>query len=93
MFCDNKAVVQVVESGKGKDNFLAACIRNVWLLSATFEKELSIEHIACKHNIIADFLSRLHFSSHSNQSMLAHLKQNYIWDRIDICNFDLDLHI
>ena len=31
--CDNMAVVQVVGSGKTKDPYLAACLRNLWLLT------------------------------------------------------------
>ena len=59
-FCDNKAVVQVVESGKTKDPYLAACICNIWLLTATHDINLSVQHIQGTHNIIADCLSRLY---------------------------------
>ena len=45
MFCDNMAVVQVVDLGKSKDDFLAACIRNIWLLTATFDTDLYISLI------------------------------------------------
>ena len=34
--CDNMPVVEVLTSGKTKDNILATCARNVWLLSAIF---------------------------------------------------------
>ena len=37
LFCDNLAVVQVVQTRKTRDSFLAACIRNIWLLMATYD--------------------------------------------------------
>ena len=44
-FCDNKALVQVAESSKTKDPYLAACIRNIWLLTATYDIDLKVQHI------------------------------------------------
>ena len=40
LFCDNLAVVQVVESSKTKDPFLAACICNNWLITALLDINL-----------------------------------------------------
>ena len=34
--CDNRAVVQVLYTGKTKDAFMAACVRNVWLAAALY---------------------------------------------------------
>ena len=53
IFCDNLAVVQVVKSSKTKDQFLAACIRNIWLISASNDIEIVIEYIEGKKNVIA----------------------------------------
>ena len=47
-FCDNWAAVQVVKTGKTKDAFLGACSRNIWLLIATYDIDLQIEHIMGK---------------------------------------------
>ena len=59
IYCDNMAVVQVVKTSKTRDRFLAACVRNIWFLSATWDIKLDIKHIPGKHNTIADLLSRL----------------------------------
>ena len=48
------AVVEVLTSGKTKDNILATCARNVWLLCAIFNISIHIEHIPGKQNVIAD---------------------------------------
>ena len=56
--CDNQAVVAVLTHNKTKDAFLAACARNVWLLAASYDLEISYVHIKGKNNAIADLLSR-----------------------------------
>ena len=55
--CDNLAVVEVLTSGKTKDNFLATCARNVWLICAIFNIQIRVWHIPGKSNHIADLLS------------------------------------
>ena len=53
--CDNLSVVQVVQTGKTKDTFLAACMRNICLILAIYDIDL-----AGSKNQIADFLSHVH---------------------------------
>ena len=93
IFCDNKAVVQVAESGKTKDPYLAACIRNIWLLSATYDIDLIVEHIQGTHNIIADCLSRLYSHKITNLILLENLQNNFIWEKVQIEDLKLDLSI
>ena len=59
-FCDNMAVVQVVQPGKTKDPMLAACIRNIWLEASMYDITIKIEHIKGKSNVVADAFSRLY---------------------------------
>ena len=93
IFCDNMAVVQVVESSKSRDDFLSACIRNIWLLTATWDIDLHIFHIKGKNNTIADALSRIHSHKGIDNSLYELLKYTYIWDHISPSIFNLDLHI
>ena len=58
VFCDNEAVVQVISSSKTKGPFLAACLRNIWLITASYDIDISIRHIAGDKNNLADALSR-----------------------------------
>ena len=60
IFCNNLGVVQVVETGKTKDSFLALCVRNIWLLAASLDIQLNISHVPGIHNVIADTLSRIY---------------------------------
>ena len=66
-YCDNLAVVQVVKTSKTNGPFLAACIHNIWLITATLDIEIQIEHVKCTNNTIADLLSRLF----SDESLMA----------------------
>ena len=76
--CDNMAVVEVLTSGKTKDNILATCARNVWLLSAIFNISIHIEHIPGKQNVIADLLSRYQFDTKS-WDLLNTYVPNVVW--------------
>ena len=39
--CDNLAVVEVLRAGKARDNVLATCARNIWLLTSLFNIQLT----------------------------------------------------
>ena len=41
----------MVDSGKTRDKFLNAYIRNIWLVSATCDIDLHIKHIEGKNNL------------------------------------------
>ena len=83
----------MVETCKTKDKSLAAFFHNVCLKSASFDIENIIEHIAGRNNVNSDCLSWLNSDGYINQTTLANLKHNYVWDRTDIQKFDLNLHI
>ena len=36
IFCDNMAIVQVLTTGKARDEMLATCARNIWLIAAMY---------------------------------------------------------
>ena len=91
IFCDNMAVVQVVGSSKTKDPLLAACIRNIWLISASFDIQIDVKHVPGKKIAIADLLSKLH--SKVGLQLLSILQQHYIWNKIYVQKFKLDLCI
>ena len=56
--CDNKAVVEVLRSGRARDPILATCARNIWLLTSIFNIQLMVNHIPGVKNEMADLLSR-----------------------------------
>ena len=53
--CDNLPVVEVLKTGRARDEILAACARNIWLLTSIFNIQL---HIQGAKNTTADLLSR-----------------------------------
>ena len=91
--CDNFAVVQVVDNSRTRDPLLAACIRNIWLLAATWDIDFKTVHIPGVRNVQADTLSRIHSSSNIDLEVLNDLKTNYIWDVVPVQSFILDLQI
>ena len=91
--CDNLAVVQVVASRKTRDRFLSACLRNIWLVTASYDIDLQIEHIQGHENIMADSFSRSFSHKGISDSMLHHLVHDYTWEKIPIQFFYLNIHI
>ena len=92
-FCDNLAEVHVVETNRTRDEFLALCLRNIWLLAALHDVAIELKHIPGKENIEVDVLSRIYSDSPVDEGVLRHLRENYIWDNIPVQHFDLDLHL
>ena len=93
LFCDNLAVVHVVETNRTRDNFLALCLRNIWLLAALHDVEIEVKHIPGKYNLRADVLSRIYSDNSVDEGMLENLQKNYIWEDIPLQYFHLDLHL
>ena len=78
IFCDNLAVVEVLMSGKTRDETLAICARNIWLLSALYNIHFTFSHIAGVQNTTADLLSRWGNSYH-DWSKLQSLCPDHVW--------------
>ena len=91
IFCDNLGVIQVVETGRTRDPFLALCIRNIWLITATWDIQLNIQHIPGVYNVIADTLSRVYSDKPVNLSLLNTLQSHCTWENIPPSYFNLDL--
>ena len=45
VFCDNRAVVDTLNSGRATDETLATCAHNIWLLAAMFNITLITSHV------------------------------------------------
>jgi hypothetical protein len=58
IYCDNAAAVQVINSSKTRDPFLASCLRELWLEVSTYGFELRAVHLPGEDNRVADWLSR-----------------------------------
>ena len=56
--CDNEATVIVINSGKSRDPFMQACLRELCFVCAKGEFEVWAEHIAGVNNRLPDLLSR-----------------------------------
>ena len=77
IFCDNIAVVWVLQSGRTKDPYLAACAGNIWLQTAKLDINFVFSHIRGKViNCIADLLSRWSYNN-DNYAALKQLVPNF----------------
>ena len=63
MYCDNQPVVDVINSSKTKDAFMASYLRELWLVVSSNEFELRAVHLPGEENRVADWLSRWHLGS------------------------------
>ena len=58
IYCDNDAVVQVINSSKTRDSFMGTCLRELWFEVAKYHFQLRAIHLPGEDNRIADWLSR-----------------------------------
>ena len=68
----NMAVICSLNSGLSWDPFLGTVARNIWIVTATHDIDLEVQHIPGKGNGLADALSRWYWGlvSHSTVSEL-----------------------
>ena len=78
IFSDNMAVVQVLTTGKARDQVLATCARNIWLIAALNNIQFQFAHVPGKNNVLADFLSRWQATPNATQKLHS-LIANYFW--------------
>ena len=78
IFCDTLAAVEVLTSGRTRDETLATCARNIWPFSALYNIHFTFSHIAGVQNTIADLLSRWG-NSHNDWRKLKNLCPDHIW--------------
>ena len=60
IYCDNRAVVDIMERQETRDKRLGAILRDILFLMATKNIHLEVKHIMGENNLIADALSRVH---------------------------------
>ena len=90
LYCDNSPVVQVLQSGRTKDPYLAAAARNVWLLAAKHDIEIIYVHISGKKNRTADLLSRWMGSMKDMQELNSLV---FLWLKTSLSLLDLNCEI
>ena len=73
IFCDNEAVVTILNSGRTRDPFLAAIARNIFMSAAVSDIYLKIVHIPGKKNVVADLLSRWENNMKNLDILASHL--------------------
>lgn len=60
IFCDNSISVLAINTGATRNDFMASCLRELWLWCARYEILLRAQHLPGIDNRLADYLSRWH---------------------------------
>ena len=79
IWCDNQAVVEVLTTGKCRDNIRSVCARNIWLISAIYNFQIKVQHISGQRNATADLLS-IWTNSHSGPAQLVTFASDRLLD-------------
>ena len=60
MWCDNKAVVDILGRNKTRDVELGAILRDIHMLQASYNIQVTFKHVRGESNPVVDALSRVH---------------------------------
>ena len=90
--CDNMAVVEVLRSGRARDSILATCARNIWLLTAIFNIQLTVTHIPGAQNEVADLLSRWQGTDTQINKLSSYI-HNYQWMPVHLDHTNLNEYV
>ena len=94
IFVDNQACVALLNYGITRSPFLAACLREIYYVLASFNIELRAEYVPSKENCLADLCSRAFsndFHFYNFNKLLADnvlILENVQYDKFE---FELDL--
>ena len=83
IFCDNEAVVHVINSSRTRDKFMGSCLRELWLEVSTFGFELRAVHLPGVENRVADWLSRWDLGT-EHQSSFARFIGDEVYKEINV---------
>ena len=73
LFSDNATAVAIFQAGKGQDNFIQVCARELWLSCAAWEITVAVRHVpGISLEDTANALSRWHMD-HTYQERLDRL--------------------
>ena len=65
LFSDNATAVAIFQAGNGRDDFIQACSRELWLTCATWDITLAVGYVpGTSLKDTADALSRWHLGQH-----------------------------
>ena len=92
IWCDNKAVVDIIGGNKTRDGELAAILREILMIQARHNIQLVVQHVMGSSNEIADALSRVNMQK-SVDCKLDLLQKGYIEYVVDSSAFTLSLEL
>ena len=73
MYCDNQTSVHVMNSGRTRNLFLSACLREICFLCGNSDMQVRAIHIDGNRNRLSDMLSRCHVDVVSLDQFWGHI--------------------
>lgn len=70
---DNISSAYVLQNGRTRDNTLASCARELWLLAAANSHEVTVAHKPGEELVFADALSRMHSDCEKYRIVYDHI--------------------
>ena len=78
LHCDSATAVDVLQAGRGRDHYIQHCAREVWLLTARLDIDLSMQHVSGEQlRDSANALSRRHLGA-PYQQRVTELEQQRV---------------
>ena len=81
--CDNMDSVYILNTGRSRDKFLLKCAREIWLLAARHDFNISAVHVSSQANAHADALSRVVANSR-HLDRFANMRDSEQYTRVDV---------
>ena len=63
VWTDSEVTVTTIRSGKTRNDFTAACLRELWMICALADIDVLVSHISGSDNVLADMFSRFNTTS------------------------------
>lgn len=76
IWTDNISSAYALETGRTRDNTLASCSQEIWLLAAKFNQDIKRAHKRGKLLPLADALSRAHSNHAKHQAASAIIRRD-----------------
>lgn len=86
VWTDNSASAWALHTGRTRDNTLAACAREIWLIASLANHTITIRHKPGKDLPLADALSRAAQDKHKARTAAALIKQGALFPRDPVLN-------
>ena len=92
IFCDNHAVVDIIDGNRTRDGILGSILREILMIQARCNIQLKVVHVLGENNPIADSLSRVHMGK-CNDCIEQLKSKGYVALQVGRHHFNIDRNL